>query len=52
MRPHPNPLPHAGEGGLWSAEAELPHDADAALLHSKQVSARLPSPTLWERGWG
>jgi hypothetical protein len=22
------------------------------LQHSKQVSARLPSPTLWERGWG
>jgi hypothetical protein len=22
------------------------------LQHSKQVSARLPSPTWWERGWG
>jgi len=22
------------------------------LQHSKQVRARLPSPTLWERGWG
>jgi len=22
------------------------------LQHFKQVSARLPSPTLWERGWG
>jgi hypothetical protein len=22
------------------------------LQHSKSVGARLPSPTLWERGWG
>ena len=24
--------------------------AEAALQHSKQVRARLPSPTQWERG--
>ena len=58
--PHPLCLPHpqAGEGGLWSAEAKLPPDAEAALQHSKGLGrahcrAPLhPSPTLWERGWG
>ena len=42
----------AGEGGLWSAEAELPPTLKLTLQHSKQVSARLPSPTAGERGGG
>jgi hypothetical protein len=52
--PHPlcPPLPRGGRGGLWSAEAKLPPTLKLTLQHSKQVSARLPSPTLWERGWG
>jgi hypothetical protein len=29
----------------------LPPDAEAALQHSKGLGARLPSPTVWERGW-
>jgi hypothetical protein len=33
-------------------EAKLPHTLKLTLQHSKQVSARLPSPTAWERGWG
>ncbi len=52
--PHPlcPPLPQGGRGGLWSAEAQLPSTLKLPLQHSRQVSARLPSPTLWERGWG
>ena len=52
--PHPlcPPLPRGGRGGLWSAEAKLPPTLKLTLQHSKQVSARLPSPTSWERGWG
>jgi hypothetical protein len=37
---------------LWSAEAKLPPTLKRALQHSKGLGARLPSPTLWERGWG
>jgi hypothetical protein len=47
-----SPSPAGGRGGLWSAEAKLPPTLKLTLQHSKQVSARLPSPTLWERGWG
>jgi hypothetical protein len=52
--PHPlcPPLPRGGRGGLWSAEAKLPPTLKRALQHSKGLGARLPSPTLWERGWG
>jgi hypothetical protein len=46
------PFLAGGRGGLWSAEAKLPPTLKLTLQHSKQVSARLPSPTLWERGWG
>ena len=46
------PLPPRGRGGLWSAEAKLPPTLKLTLQHSKQVSARLPSPTLWERSRG
>ena len=42
----------ADAGGLWSAEAKLPPMLKLTLQHSKQVSARFPSPTMWERGWG
>ena len=52
--PHPlcPPLPRGGRGGLWSAEARLPPTLKLTLQHSKHVRVRLPSPTLWERGWG
>jgi hypothetical protein len=48
--PHPlcPPLPRGGRGGLWSAEAKLPPTLKLTLQRSKQVSAQLPSPTLWE----
>jgi hypothetical protein len=46
------PSPVGRYGGLWSAEAKFPLTLKRALQHSRQVSARLPSPTLWERGWG
>jgi hypothetical protein len=50
--PPVSPSPASGRGGLWSAEAKLPPTLKLTLQHSKQVSARLPSPTMWERGWG
>jgi len=43
---------HAGEGGLWSAEAELPPDAEAALQHSKYVRVRLTPLPRSGRGLG
>jgi hypothetical protein len=39
------PLAPCGRGGLWSAEAKLPPTLKLTLQHSKQVRARLPSPT-------
>ena len=46
--------PQGGRWGLWSAEAQLPPDAEAALPHSEQVSVRphTPLPLLGEKGWG
>ena len=32
--------------------AKIPPTLKLTLQHSKQVCARLPSPTWWERGWG
>ena len=44
--PHPlAPLSRkAGEGGLWSAEAQLPPTLKLTLQHSKQVSVRPYTP--------
>jgi hypothetical protein len=44
--------PQGGRGGLWSAEAKLPPTLKLTLQHSKHVRVRLPSPTMWARGWG
>ena len=55
--PHPlcPPLPRGGRGGGRTAVrpyTSLSPDAEATLQHSKRLHTRLPSPTLWERGWG
>jgi hypothetical protein len=43
-----SPLPPRGRGGLWSAEAELPPDAEAdASALQKRL---LPSPASRARG--
>jgi hypothetical protein len=47
-----SPSAASRERGLWSAEAQLPPTLKLTLQHSKQVRARLPSPTAWERDVG
>jgi hypothetical protein len=42
----------AGEGGYGVRKRSFRPMLKLTLQHSKSVGAQIPSPTLWEMGWG